>query len=146
MIYLINRILYLELKLYNSNNKKKFDKYLNINLLIKYIMQNEYIKNRGKIILTTDVNHLKWKNYIRSKLALNWDCFVEILMDNNTHCTIVDTNEVFDLQKGDFTNIGKNTLMFLLKEVCKEYSYNYFITTRSIYDSSNYYIVLSFIH
>lgn len=109
-------------------------------------MQNEYIKNRGKIILTTDVNYLKWKNYIRSKLALNWDCFIEIPMDNNTHCTIVDTNEVFDLQKGDFTNIGKNTLMFLLKEVCKEYSYNYFITSRSMYNSPNYYIVLTFIH
>ncbi len=109
-------------------------------------MQNEYIKNIGKIILTTDVNHLKWKNYIRSKLALNWDCFVEISMDNNTHCTIVDTNEVFDLQKGDFTNIGKNTLMFLLKEVCKEYDYKYFITSRSMYNSPNYYIVLTFIH
>jgi hypothetical protein len=108
-------------------------------------MQNQYNKNRGQIILTTDVNHLKWKNYIRSQLALNSDCFVEIPIDNNTECTIVDTNKVFDLQKGEFINIEKNTLLFLLKEVCKEYDYKYFITIRSMYDSPNYYIVLTFI-
>lgn len=108
-------------------------------------MQNQYIKDRGKIILTTDVNHLKWKNYIRSKLAFNSDFFVEIPMDN-TDCTIIDTDQVFDLQKGEFKNIEKNTLLFLLKEVSKEYDYKYFITIRSMYDSPNYYIVLTFIH
>lgn len=109
-------------------------------------MHNEYIKNRRQIILTTEVNHLKWKNYIRGKLSLNGDFFVEIPMDNTTDCTIVDTNKVFDLQKGEFTNIEKNTLLFLLKEVSKEYDYKYFITIRSMYDSPNYYIVLTFIH
>jgi hypothetical protein len=109
-------------------------------------MQKQTNHERGEIILTTDVAHLKWKNYIRSKLALNWDCFVEIPIDNNTHCTAVNTNEVFDFIKGDFTNIKKNEFIFLLKEVCKEYQYKYFITTRSMYDSPNYYIVLTFIH
>lgn len=109
-------------------------------------MENLYTKDRGQILLTTDVNHLKWKNYIRGKLALNGDCFVEIPMDYTTDFTIVDTNKVFDLQKGEFTNIEKNTLLFLLKEVCKEYNYKYFITIRSMYDSPNCYIVLTFIH
>jgi len=109
-------------------------------------MENEYILDRQKNILTNAVNLVKWKNYIRSELALNFDYFLEIPIDNNTDCTIVDTNKVFDLTEGDFTNIEKNTLMYLLKEVCKEYNYKYFITIRSMYNSSNYYIVLTFIH
>ena len=109
-------------------------------------MENEYILDRQKNILTNAVNLVKWKNYIRSELALNFDYFLEIPIDNNTDCTIVDTNKVFDLTEGDFTNIEKNTLMYLLKEVCKEYNYKYFITIRSMHDSPNYYIVLTFIH
>lgn len=109
-------------------------------------METHYIQDRQKNILTNAVNIVKWKNYIRSELALNSDCFVEIPIDNNTECTIVDTNKVFDLTEGDFTNIEKNTLMYILKELCKEYNYKYFITIRSMYNSSNYYIVLTFIH
>ena len=112
-------------------------------------MSNQNHKKGGQIIIPTNNNQLKWKNYIRNKLAFNWDCFIEIPMDNNTHCTIVDTNEVFDLSEGHFTNIEKNMLIYLLKEVCNEDSYNnykYFITIRSMYDSPNYYIVLTFIH
>ena len=111
-------------------------------------MQNQN-HDRGNIISTKNVNHLKWKNYIRSELALNFDYFIEIPIDRNTDSTIVNTNKVFDLTKGEFTNIDKNTLMFLLKEVCKENTYNcykYFITIRNMYDSPNYYIVLTFIH
>jgi len=106
---------------------------------IEYI---EDIKNRQKYA----VNIVKWKNYIRSKLALNYDYFVEIPIDNNTDCTMVDTNKFFDFTKGEFTNIEKNTLMYVMRELCKEYSYKYFITSRSMYNSPNYYIVLSFIH
>jgi len=109
-------------------------------------METEDIEDRKKSISTHAVNIVKWKNYIRNELALNSDFFVEIPIDNNTDCTMVDTNKFFDLTKGEFTNIGKNTLMYVMKELCKEYSYKYFITTRSMYNSPNYYIVLSFIH
>jgi len=109
-------------------------------------MSNQNHEKGGQIIIPTNNNQLKWKNYIRNKLAFNWDCFIEIPMDNNTHCTIVDTNEVFDLAEGHFTNIEKNMLIYLLKQVCKEYGNKYFITTRSIYNSDNYYIVLTLIH
>jgi hypothetical protein len=81
---------------------------------------------------------LKWKLYIRSKLAETRDCFVEIPMDTN-HYTKID-------EEIDFTNIGKNELIFILRELSKEYSCNYFITTRSMHDSNNYYIVLTIIH
>jgi hypothetical protein len=80
---------------------------------------------------------LKWKLYIRSKLAESRDSFVEIPMDTN-HYTKID-------EELDFKNIRKNELIFILKEVSKEYNYKYFITTRSMYDSNNYYIVMSFI-
>jgi hypothetical protein len=109
-------------------------------------MQNLYKKDRDQII-SNDANYLKWKLYIHNKLALNCECFVEIPIDTTTHYTIVDANEVCDFAKGNFKNIRKNELIFLLKEVRKDYiCNNYFITTRSMYDSHNYYIVLTLIH
>jgi hypothetical protein len=86
-------------------------------------------------------NNLKWKVYITSKLAENRDYFVEIPMDIMSDYTKIEASE-----GSDFTNIRKNELLFIITEVCKQYKYKYFITTRTMNNSNNYYLILTFIH
>lgn len=102
-------------------------------------------RNEERIVTKNDENNAKWKNYIRSELEKNLGCFVEIRIryadpDDETPEEYTNVAMCHGIK-----NIQKRELIFILKIVCEEYNFKYFIQPLN-YDDYGFSIVLSVIH
>ena len=88
--------------------------------------------------ISKDDNEKIWFNYILHEISING--FMEILINGYTSYTDIGSSK-YSFCK----TITKNELCTIIKKLCNKLKYKYFITTRSYYDSHNYFIVLSII-
>lgn len=108
------------------------------NLINNTEHQQEFNNNN----LSDEENMIRWETFLHRELGETCCSFVEIEMRQGytEDYTVFGTYGYESCKK-----INKKKLVFIIKHMCDKSKYEYFITTRSKYDTSNYYIVLSII-